>query len=239
MQTDCISEQLDFEGFDGRRVVAAFDGGEITSDAGALLLRHTDEAIGLFDQVAACFIDRRHPALTVHLVRTLVAQRISAIALGYEDIEDHDTLRHDPVLGLLGERLEPKRSDCARLAGKSTLNRLELGSDGMAMHYHKIGHDGEAIKRLFGDLFVQAYPKPPRQIVIDLDATDDPLHGHQEGRFFHGYGACPRESGGLLLLSAALYLLRPASAGGQAAAIQHRRQRGRRRGACPHRVADP
>jgi len=141
MQTDCISEQLDFEGFDGRRVVAAFDGGEITSDAGARLLRHTDEAIGLFDSVAACFVDRRQPALTVHLLRTMVAQRIAAIALGYEDIDDRDSLRHDPVLGLLGESLEPKRSGCARLAGKSTLNRLERAPQGEPGLYHKVGHE--------------------------------------------------------------------------------------------------
>jgi len=190
MQTDCISEQLDFEDFDGRRVVAAFDGGAITSDAGALLLRHTDKAIRLFDRVAACFSDGRDPGLTVHSVHTMVGQRIAAIALGYEDIDDHDALRHDPVLGLLGEGMEAKRRDCARLAGKSTLNRLEHGSEGIAGRYHKIGHDSVAIERLFVDLFLEAHATPPREIVIDLDATDDPLHGHQEGRFFHGYYDC-------------------------------------------------
>jgi len=190
MQTECIFDQLDFEGFDGRRVVSAFDGGVITSDAGALLLRHTDRAIGLFDRVAACFADGRDPGLLVHSVRTMVAQRISAIALGYEDVEDHDTLRHDPVLGLLSDSLEPKRRDCARLAGKSTLNRLEHGSRVTPGRYHKIGHDNAAIERLFVDLFLEAHAKPPREIVIDLDATDDPLHGHQEGRFFHGYYDC-------------------------------------------------
>ena len=190
MQTDCIFDQLDFEGFDGRRVVAAFDGGAITSDAGALLLCHTDRAIGLFDRVAACFADGRDPGLVVHSVRTMVGQRIAAIALGYEDIDDHDALRHDPVLGLLSESLEPKRRDCAPLAGKSTLNRLEHGSRETPGRYHKIGHDGDAIERLFVDLFVEAHGEPPREIVIDLDATDDPLHGHQEGRFFHGYYDC-------------------------------------------------
>ena len=128
MQTQCNFDQLDFEGFDGRRVVSAFDGGVITSDAGAVLLRHTDRAIALFDRVAAYFADGRDRGLVVHSVRTMVAQRISAIAPGYEDVEDHDTLRHDPVLGLLSDSLEPKRRDCARLAGKSTLNRLEYGS---------------------------------------------------------------------------------------------------------------
>ncbi|MDL2408215.1 transposase, partial [Rhizobium calliandrae] len=100
MQTQCISEQLEFEGFDGHKVVAGFDGGAITSDAGALLLRQVARAIGLFDRVAACFVDRRDRDCTVHSVRTLVGQRIAAIALGYEDVDDHDTLRHDPVLGL-------------------------------------------------------------------------------------------------------------------------------------------
>ena len=190
MPTQCISEQLQFEGFDGRKVVVAFDGGAITSEAGSLLLRETDRAINLFDRMAACFIDRRDPDCTVHDVRTLVAQRVTAIALGYEDVEDHDTLRHDPVLSLLSQSLTPKRSDCAPLAGKSTLNRLEHAPVGEPTRYHKIGHDRSAIEGLFVDLFLEAHNKPPRQIVVDLDATDDPLHGHQEGRFFHGYYRC-------------------------------------------------
>ncbi len=190
MPTHCISEQLEFEGFDGRKVVAAFDGGAITRDAGALLLRETDRAIGLFDRMAGCFVDRRNRDCTVHSVRTLVAQRIAAIALGYEDLDDHDTLRHDPVLTLLSERLTAKRSDCAALAGKSTLNRLEHAPVGGSTRYHKIGHDGDAIERLFVDLFLEAHDDPPGEIVLDLDATDDPLHGRQEGRFFHGYYKC-------------------------------------------------
>ena len=190
MQTDCICDQLRFEGFDGRKVVAGFDGGAITCDAGALLLRETDKAIGLFERMAACFVDRRNRNCTIHSVRTLVAQRIAAIALGYEDIDDHDTLRHDPVLTLLSERLTPKRSDCAALAGKSTLNRLEHAPVDGSTRYHKIGHDGGAIERLLVDLFLEAHDKPPGEIVLDLDATDDPLHGRQEGRFFHGYYKC-------------------------------------------------
>jgi hypothetical protein len=190
MQTQCSDDNLEFEGFDGRKVVAAFDGGLITSDAGALLLRQTDRAIGLFDRLAGCFEDRRDPDCTVHTMTTLVAQRVVGIALGYEDIDDHDTLRHDPVLALLSGRLTPKRTDCAPLAGKSTLNRLEHAPDGAPTRYHKISHDTVAIERLFVDLFLEAHDKPPRQIVLDLDATDDPLHGHQEGRFFHGYYDC-------------------------------------------------
>ena len=190
MPTHCISDQFEFEGFDGHKVVAGFDGGVITSDAGVLLLRHTDRAIGLFDRVAACFVDRRAPDLTVHSVRTLIGQRIAAIALGYEDVDDHDTLRHDPVLALLSQSLTPKREDCAVLAGKSTLNRLELSVAGAPTRYHKIGYDAAAMAALFVALFLEAHAKPPRQIVLDLDATDDPLHGQQEGRFFHGYYNC-------------------------------------------------
>jgi hypothetical protein len=190
MQTDCISEQLEFEAFDGHKVVAGFDGGAITSDAGALLLRHVDKAIGLFDRVASCFVDWRDRDLTVHSVRTLVGQRIAAIALGYEDVDDHDTLRHDPALALLSQSLTPKREDCAVLAGKSTLNRLEHGRVGAPTRYHKISYDSGAMEDLFVDLFLEAHATPPAEIVLDLDATDDPLHGHQEGRFFHGYYNC-------------------------------------------------
>ncbi|MDX8483310.1 IS1380 family transposase [Mesorhizobium sp. VK24D] len=190
MHTHCISDQLEFEGFDGHKVVAGFDGGAITSDAGALLVRHVDKIVGLFRRVAACFIDRRDPDCTVHSVQTLVGQRIAAIALGYEDVDDHDTLRHDPVLALVSESLTPKREDCAVLAGKSTLNRLELSRVGEPTRYHKIGHETQAIEALFVDLFLEAHDTSPGEIVLDLDATDDPLHGHQEGRFFHGYYNC-------------------------------------------------
>jgi len=190
MQTQCISDQLEFEGFDGRRVVAGFDGGLVTSDAGALLLREADRVIGLIDRVAACFSDGRDQANVVHSVRTLVGQRILGIALGYEDVNDHDTLRFDPVLGLFSDRLDQKRKDCAPLAGKSTINRLEHAPGGDGERYHRIGHDARALEDLFVDVFLDAHRKAPREIVIDLDATDDPLHGHQQGRFFHGYYDC-------------------------------------------------
>ena len=190
MQTQCISNRFDFEGFDGRRVVAAFDGGAITTDAGTLLLRHANKAIGLFERVASCFLDHRDQDQVVHGLPAMVGQRIAGIALGYEDIDDHDDLRHDPVLGLLGESLQSRRSDCAALAGKSTLNRLEHAPEGEPERYHKIGHDGTAIKALLVDLFLEAHKKPPKRIILDLDATDDAIHGHQEGRFFHGYYDC-------------------------------------------------
>jgi hypothetical protein len=189
MPTDCSAEFFDFAPVMGRAVVAGFDGGAITSDAGALLLGATDRAIGLVERFAECFIDRRKPELVEHLVSTLVGQRVFGIALGYEDINDHDDLRHDPIMAVLAGKLEAQREDCAPVAGKSTLNRLEL-SRGTATRYHKIAHDAAAIERLFVALFLDAHKTPPQEIILDLDATDDPLHGHQEGRFFHGYYDC-------------------------------------------------
>jgi hypothetical protein len=186
MPTECSAAALEFTGFKGRSVVAAFDGGSITSDAGALLLGETDRAIGLVERFSACFRDRRRPDLIEHDVRTLVMQRVFGIALGYEDLIDHDHLRHDPVMAVLAGKLEASRAVCAPLAGKSTLNRLEL-SRATPSRYHKISHDAPAIENLFVDLFLDAHARAPAQITLDLDATDDPLHGHQEGRFFHAY----------------------------------------------------
>ncbi|MCP4183766.1 MAG: hypothetical protein GY761_10680 [Hyphomicrobiales bacterium] len=175
MPTECRTDKLEFKGLNGRRVVASFDGGAMTSDAGILLLGEVDRAVGLFSRVAACFSDHRSPALRVHEVRTLVAQRIAGIALGYEDINDHDDLRHDQALCLLSQRLEAGRSDCALLAGKSTLNRLEHAPDGPGQRYHKIVHDGAALERLFVDLYLDAHPCPPKRIILDLDAIWPPL----------------------------------------------------------------
>jgi hypothetical protein len=173
---------------EGRAVVAAFDAGVVTSDAGALLLGATDRAVDLTRRFAACFRDLRCAELIEHAVSTLVLQRVVGIALGYEDLNDHDRLRHDPVLAVLAGKLKAKRSDCAALAGKSTLNRLELSRAEPSL-YHKIGHDGAAIERLLVELFLEAHGHgaAPAQITLDLDATDVPLHGRQEGRFFHGY----------------------------------------------------
>jgi DDE family transposase len=187
--TECNPTLFEFAPVDGRRVVAAFDGGAITSDAGALLLGETDRAIRLTERLAACFIDARVPELVEHEISTMVLQRVVGIALGYEDLNDHDELRHDPVLAVLAGKLAAKRADCAPLAGKSTLNRIEL-SRPEPTRYHKVSHDPAAIEMLFVDLFVEAHRRAPAQIILDLDATDDPLHGHQEGRFFHGYYDC-------------------------------------------------
>jgi hypothetical protein len=167
--------------------VGAFDGGAVTSNAGATLLREADLAIGLTRKVAGCFRDGRARELVVHNIETLVAQRVHAIALGYEDINDHDELRHDPVLSLLSDTLEPKRADVATLAGKSTLNRLEHGPKSGVSRYHKISVMDAAMERVFLDIYVAAHKSAPKRIILDLDATDDPLHGHQEGRFYHGF----------------------------------------------------
>ena len=187
MRTECNPEPLLFAPVDGRAVVASFDGGAITSDAGALLLGATDRTIDLVGRFAACFSDGRDRERIAHAVATLVAQRVFGIALGYEDLIDHDQIRHDPVLAVLAGKLAARRSGWAPLAGKSTLNRLEHAPSGGPGRYHKIGHDATAVERLFVDLFLEAHARAPKQIILDLDATDDPVHGRQEGRFFHGY----------------------------------------------------
>jgi hypothetical protein len=190
MPADCSAQQFDFGVVEGHRVVAAFDGGAVTSDAGALLLGATDKAIRLVERFAGCFCDGRSQGRIEHAIATLVGQRVFGLALGYEDVLDHDQLRHDPVIAVLAGKLETRRPGWAPLAGKSTLNRLEHAPAGEPTRYHKIGHDVAAIERLFVELFLDAHRTPPKQIVLDLDATDDPLHGHQEGRFFHGYYDC-------------------------------------------------
>jgi hypothetical protein len=187
MPAECSAELFGFEPVEGRRVEAAFDGGRVTSDAGMLLLAQTDRAIGLLGRFAACFHDRRSPVHVEHGIMTLAGQRVIGIALGYEDLLDHDQLRHDPVLGAILGKLTARRARCAALAGKSTLNRLEHAPVGEADRYHKIAHDGAAIEALLVDVFLEAHAAAPEEIVLDLDATDDPIHGEQEGRFFHGF----------------------------------------------------
>jgi Transposase DDE domain group 1 len=189
MRAECSAERFDFGAIDGRAVEAAFDAGLVTSDAGGLLLGASDRAIDLVDRFADCFRDYRCQELIEHRLATLVGQRVFAIALGYEDLNDHDDLRHDPILQVLAGKLTARRSDCAPVAGKSTLNRLEL-SRAEPSRYHKIAYDAAAIEALAVTLFLEAHKRVPAQIILDLDATDDPLHGHQEGRFFHGYYDC-------------------------------------------------
>ena len=186
MPTHCNPDLFGFAPVEDHSVVAAFDGGTMTSDAGALLLGATDRAIGLIDRLAACFVDRRDRRLIEHELRTLVGQRVLGIALGYEDLIDHDTLRHDPVMAVLAGKCRPSGGTARRWPASRTLNRLELSGSQPGL-YHKIGHRPAAVEALFVQQFVAAHRAPPAQIVLDLDATDDPLHGHQEGRFFHGY----------------------------------------------------
>jgi hypothetical protein len=170
--------------------VGAFDGGQITSHAGGLLLGASNKAIRLIQRLTRCFEDGRDPDALLHTVPTLLGQRIFGIALGYEDINDHDQLRHDPVLQVLAGKLTAKRSNCAALAGKSTLNRLEHAAKVGTDPYHKISYDEAAISALFVTLCLEAYHERPKRMIIDLDATHDPIHGEQEGRHFHGYYDC-------------------------------------------------
>ena len=193
MTTDCNPQQLEFQGVGRRTVVASFDGGTLTSDGGALLLGELERRRAIVRQFAACFKDRRHPAWIEHSVEELVRQRVFGLALAYEDLNDHDVLRSDPLLATIVGKADPTGSDRRHeqdrgkpLAGKSTLNRLELGAV-VQGRYHKIALDEAAVDRFFVDVFLSAYERAPEQIVLDLDATDDPLHGQQEGRFFHGY----------------------------------------------------
>jgi len=196
MQTQCSETQLEFQGVGSRRVLAQFNGGHITSDGGALLLRELDERLGISRRFAQCFEDHRDQGLIEHTVQELVRQRVYGLALGYEDLNDHDDLRHDPLLAVAAGKADPegqqrKRAQdkgCA-LAGKSTLNRLELTPEQLdpANRYWKIVHDAERIEDLFVTLFLEGHGEEPDEILLDFDATDDPLHGHQEGRFFHGY----------------------------------------------------
>lgn len=196
MRTDCTEEQLVFQGLGGRQVVARFDGGRITSDAGVLLLREVAERTGLLRRFADCFTDHRAPELIEHTVEELVGQRVLALACGYEDLNDHDVLRDDALLAVAagkrdatGVRRKRARDRGHALAGKSTLNRLEgtPATATAAARYKKIVYDTPAIEAWFVEAFVAAHPTPPAEVVLDLDATDDPLHGQQEGRFFHGY----------------------------------------------------
>lgn len=196
MKTECNQQSFAFHALGRREVVARFDGGRITSDAGGLLLREAEQATGIIRQFAACFADHRDPDLIEHPVEDLIAQRVYALALGYEDLNDHDDLRHDPLLAVLVGKADPLGRDRLRrrdrgkaLAGKSTLNRVELTpvrADAKS-RYKKISVRQRAVQQLFTDIFLQSYDTPPERIVLDLDATDDLIHGHQAGRFFHGY----------------------------------------------------
>jgi hypothetical protein len=184
--TECTQESFQFAAHFSRRVVAQFDGAWMTSDGGGLLLRRTNRKIGLLQRVAAGFRDGRDPARVEHPLPEMLAQRIYGLALGYEDLNDHEQLRHDPLLALLAGKRQLEEP----LAGKSTLNRMELTPEASAAashRYRKITYSPEQLDALLVDIFLEAHRAPPAQIVLDLDAPDTPLHGEQEARFFHGY----------------------------------------------------
>ena len=194
--TECTQSSFSFAALYRREIVAEFDGGDITTDAGGLLLREIDRRLNLTQRMAACFTDYRRPELVEHTVPELVAQRVYGLALGYEDLNDHDQLRSDPLLAVLIGKAEPQGTDRRRQqdqgkagAGKSTLNRLELTPEdaNARARYKKIVYRQQALDELLTDLFLEAHAEPPSRIVLDVDATDDPVHGNQEGRFFHGY----------------------------------------------------
>jgi len=199
MQTQCTQRTFEFEALGRREVVARFDGGPITSDAGGLLLRQVEQHTGIIRQFSECFTDYRDEDLIEHGVEELLRQRVFGLALGYEDLNDHDRLRHDPLLATVVGKRDPTGADRSRqrdrgkaLAGRNTLNRLELTprrADEQS-RYKKIVADTGLIESLFVDVFLQLHARPPERIVLDLDATDDPLHGDQLGKFFHGYYQC-------------------------------------------------
>ena len=183
--TECTQSSFGFEACGRREIVARFDGGTISSDGGALLLRQTDQRLNLLPRLAACFLDGRNQERVEHSVQQMLAQRIYGLALGYEDINDHEQLRTDPMFGILAGRAELDQP----LAGKSTLNRME-GGDGSDDRYKKITFWKEAIDELLVQLFIEAHENAPSEMILDVDTTDLPLHGKQEGRFFHGYYDC-------------------------------------------------
>jgi Transposase DDE domain group 1 len=194
--THCNANPLSFQDLDSRQVLAAFDGGKVTSDGGGLLLREVDNHFHFLEQFARCFTDHRDPDRIEHTLLELLKQRVFGLCLGYEDLNDHDQLRWDPLLAVLVGKTDPlgeDRVDAAdrgkALAGKSTLNRLELtavGADTDTRYKKIVAHLGQ-IENFLVDVFVQQHVLPPQRLVLDLDATDDPVHGHQLGHFFHGY----------------------------------------------------
>jgi hypothetical protein len=180
--TECIQSSFLFDECGNREIVARFDGGTISTDGGALLLRQTDRRLNLLARLAKCFLDQRDQSRVEHTILEMLSQRVYGLALGYEDINDHEELRRDPLFGILAGREEPGRD----LAGKSTLNRFEPGT-GTSDRYKKISFRKDGIDELLVSVFLESEPAPPAEIVLDMDTTDLPLHGKQEGRFFHGY----------------------------------------------------
>ena len=196
ISTNYIPNQLNFGSLKGRKVIANFSGGRITSDAGILLMAELDKKLKITSRFAKCFRDYRDSSYVDYSVHQLLAQRVYGIVLGYEDVNDHDKLRYDPALAIALKKLNFMESNQRVLAGKSTINRLEYCPETIinqeSSRYHKIEHDPREIERLFVEIFLDSYKKPPKQIVLDMDVTDDQVHGNQEGAFFNSYykGVC-------------------------------------------------
>ena len=199
MQTHCSSNQFSFQAFNGRSVGSSFDGGHITSDSGGLLLREIEEGRRFIQRFSQCFTDLRNPKFIEHSVYELLSQRTYGLCFGNEDLNDHDLLRADPLLALLcgkqdleGKYRRNERDRGKPLAGKSTLNRLETAGSLLSdrPRYKKIVAEMNELEEYFVGAFLRTTKKPPRLLILDFDATDDPLHGKQEGRFFHGYYDC-------------------------------------------------
>ena len=182
--TECNQDRFEFASTSGtRQIVAEFSGGTITSDGGSLLLKETDAKMNLLARFSQCFSDRRSPLRIEHTLEQMLRQRVYSLALGYEDLNDHDVLRRDPLMAVLAGKAEPGTD---LLAGKSTLNRLELGT-GTPSRYKKITFWRDSVDELLVDIFLEAHPVAPAQIVLDIDTTDMALHGNQEDKFYHGY----------------------------------------------------
>lgn len=190
-KNDCIPEQFIFEQVNSCPVVVNFKGEPVTSDAGLTLIAELDRKREITSRLAICFKDYREPNKILHPVNNLIAQRIYGLIMGYEDINDHETLRHDAIFALCVGKVVNSSQESITLAGKSTLNRLEHCPENVSSRldsrYHRIEHDGSAIETLLVELFLESYRKPPRQIILDLDVTDDLVHGNQEETFFNPY----------------------------------------------------
>ena len=187
MPTEVGRNWFEFAPVEGRKVVSGFDGGSITSDGGAGV---ADRVLGVAGRFAGCFRDVRRQELFEHEVKTLVGQRVFGIALGYEDLNDHDVLRHDPVMAVLAGKLTAHRGIMRRWPASRRFepSRVELSrGDALPQDQLRGGRTRGAVR---GAVFLNPFREPPEEIILDLDATDDPLHGHQEGSFFHGYYDC-------------------------------------------------
>jgi hypothetical protein len=237
--TDCNETRLLFQALGARKVEVDFGGGYLSSDGGGILLREMERHSGLLRDLADGFVDHRDPRYVEHGVQELLSQRIQGLVLGYEDLNDHDHLRRDPLHALLCGKSDPlgqarsqARDHGKALAGHATLNRLELSAEALDGRYRKIQAQPEKLEALLSRRGVQAIPRRRAEIVLDFDATDDPLHGQQEGAYFHGYYRS------YCYLPAALLLLRQHPLVGPIARLQTRRQRGHGGGVGKNRARD-